>query len=49
MKELKLFDTDFISLKESLKECRKNLNINLMTSLKPFFIEILLIDLLDDI
>jgi hypothetical protein len=50
MKELILFDTDFIPLKESLlKECRKNLNMDLMSSLKPFFIEILLMDLLDDI
>ena len=50
MKELILLDTDFIRLKESLlKECRKNLNINLIISLKPFFNEIVLIDTHDDI
>ena len=49
MKELILLNTDFIRLKESLlKECRKNLNINLVISLKPFFQQIN-IDIHDDI
>ena len=45
MKELILLNTKYLLLKETLlKESRKNLNINLIISLKPFFNEIVLID-----
>ena len=49
MKELILLNTKYLLLKETLlKESRKNLNINLIISLKPFFQQIN-IDIHDDI